>query len=110
MYVIIGFGLTGILIIAAGVLIREFKFYNLMAGYNTMPPEKKKAYNPEPLAKKLGLFLYCFGSITVIVGMVLYSLRHLKLAVLFITSGYSFITIIAVIVFIIKETKNLNDM
>ena len=46
MHTIIAFGLSGVVMIILGILIRECKFYNLIAGYDTMPAEKKKSYNP----------------------------------------------------------------
>ena len=42
MYTIIAFLLSGVVMIIFGILIRECKCYNLIAGYNTMPVEKKK--------------------------------------------------------------------
>lgn len=42
--------LTAGLFILIGVLIKNFKFYNLIAGYNTMPAEKKATYDIEKIA------------------------------------------------------------
>ena len=47
MYTIIAFILSGVVMIIFGILIRECKFYNLIAGYNVMFDEKKKSYNPQ---------------------------------------------------------------
>lgn len=81
-----------------------------MAGYNTMPAEKKKLYNPKPLANKVGIFLYCAGIVTAIIGAVLHFVQASKLAVIFITLGYSIIILISVIIFITKEVSGLNDI
>ncbi len=107
---IFSFGAAGIVLIVFGILIRECKCYNLMAGYNTMPAEKKKTYDPAPLANKTGIVLYCAGSFTVIIGIVLHFFRHIKSVITAITVGYACIILVTVIVFIAKEARNLNDL
>lgn len=42
--------LTAGLFILIGVLIKYFKLYNLIAGYNTMSAEKKGTYNIDSIA------------------------------------------------------------
>lgn len=42
--------LTAGLFILIGILIKNFKLYNLIAGYNTMSAEKKAEYNIEKIA------------------------------------------------------------
>ena len=110
MYTIIAFCLSGIVLIIFGILIREFKCYNLIAGYNTMPAEKKKSYNPQPLANKEGILLYCIGAFTAVLGIILHFAEYSKLLVTVITLGYSVLLIVAVIIFISKEAKGLNDI
>ncbi|MEL3913609.1 DUF3784 domain-containing protein [Treponema pedis] len=110
MYTLIAFFLSGVVMIIFGVLIRECKCYNLIAGYNTMPAEKKKSYNPQQLAGKTGIFLYCIGSFTVIFGIILHFAECSKLLTAAVTLVYSVILIIAVVLFIVKEAKGLNDM
>lgn len=107
---ILSFSLIGVLIIILGILIRECKCYNLMAGYNTMPAEKKKTYNPEPLARKTGIFLYGAGAATVATGIGLHFTQSSKIQVLLITLGYSLALVVACIIFIAKEAQNLNDV
>lgn len=107
---IFSFGAAGIVLIVFGILIRECKCYNLMAGYNTMPAEKKKTYDPAPLANKTGIVLYCAGSFTVIIGIVLHFFRHIRSAILLISAGYTCIILITVILFIAKEARSLNDL
>ena len=100
---ILSFSLIGAVIIILGILIRECKCYNLMAGYNTMPSEKKKAYNPEPLARKTGIFLYGEGAATIAIGIVLHFVQFSKLLVLFIAPGYSLALVAATVVFTAKK-------
>ena len=110
MYTIIAFILSGVVMIIFGILIRECKCYNLIAGYNTMPVEKKKSYNPQPLANKEGIFLYCIGAFTVVFGIIFHFVEYSKLLSMIISLGYSVILIVAVIIFIAKEAKELNDI
>lgn len=110
MYTIIAFCLICIVMIIFGILIRECKCYNLIAGYNTMSTEKKKSYNPAPLADKVGIFLYCVGAFTIVFGIILYFVEYSKLLATVITLSYSVILLVAVIIFIAKEAKNLNDI
>jgi len=42
--------LTAIIFIVLGILIKYGKMYFLIAGYNTMPKEKKEKYNIEGIA------------------------------------------------------------
>lgn len=42
--------LTAGIFIVFGILIKNFKLYNLIAGYNTMSVEKKATYNIEKIA------------------------------------------------------------
>ena len=110
MHTIIAFCLSGVVMIIFGILIRECKFYNLIAGYNTMPAKKKESYNPQPLANKEGMFLYCIGSFTVVFGIILRFVEYSKLLTVFIIVGYSVILLVAVVIFIVKEAKGLNDI
>ena len=41
---------TAIIFIVLGILIKYGKFYNLIAGYNTMSKEEKAKYNIEKIA------------------------------------------------------------
>ncbi|UTD12281.1 DUF3784 domain-containing protein [Treponema denticola] len=110
MYTIMAFCLSGIVMIIFGILIRECKCYNLIAGYNTMPAEKKKSYNPAPLANQVGIFLYWIGTFTIVFGIILHFVEYSKLLATFITVGYSVILLVAAIIFIAKEAKGLNDI
>ena len=42
--------LTALIFVICGVLIKYGKFYNLIAGYNTMSREDKEQYNIEKIA------------------------------------------------------------
>lgn len=56
--------------ILIGVLIKNFKFYNLIAGYNTMSAEKKAIYNIEKIAT-LFRNVFFFMAIVIISGYIL---------------------------------------
>ena len=110
MYTIIAFCLSGIVMIIFGILIREYKCYNLIAGYNTMPAKKKKSYNPAPLANQVGIFLYWIGTFTAVFGIILHFVAYSKSLTAVITIGYSVILLVAAVIFIAKEAKGLNDI
>lgn len=56
--------------ILIGVLIKNFKFYNLIAGYNTMSTEKKATYNIEKIAT-LFRNVFFFMAIVITLGYIL---------------------------------------
>jgi len=57
--------MTGMLLssifIILGILIVRYKYYNLIAGYNSAPEHIKKQYNIEGLAKHIGNGLITLG-------------------------------------------------
>jgi len=61
-----------------GIIIRELKAYDLIAGYNTMPDEEKAQYDIESVANQLGILLYFFALLAAIVMLLLY-FAHLSL-------------------------------
>lgn len=52
----------GILYIVVGIIVKHFKWYFLISGYNTMPAEEKKKYNIVALAT-LFRNVFVFGGI-----------------------------------------------
>ena len=44
------FIIVGAFIGISGIIIKHFRFYNLIAGYNTMPSEEKAVFNIERFA------------------------------------------------------------
>ncbi len=56
---------TGISLILLGIVIKYGKAYNLIAGYNTMSKEAKKAYNIEAFAGLLGNALFLIGTLII---------------------------------------------
>ncbi len=84
---------VGILCIVLGILVRYFKFYWLISGYNTMSKEKRKNVDTEPLGRLMGNFMFLLGG-AMILGAVLIStgLRTagmvLIIATLFILTPY----------------------
>lgn len=61
-----------------GIIIRELKAYDLIAGYNTMPDEEKAQYDIESVSNQLGILLYFFALLAAIV-MILFYFAHLSL-------------------------------
>ena len=61
-----------------GIIIRELKAYDLIAGYNTMPDEEKAQYDIESVANQLGILLYFFALLAAIV-MILFYFANLSL-------------------------------
>ena len=61
-----------------GIIIRELKAYDLIAGYNTMPDDEKTQYDIEPVANQLGILLYFFALLAAIV-MILFYFAHFSL-------------------------------
>ncbi|MGB0896256.1 MAG: DUF3784 domain-containing protein [Flavobacteriaceae bacterium] len=58
--------LTAGLFILIGILIKNFKFYNLIAGYNTMEPEKKALYDIDKIAT---LFRNVFFAMAILIAI-----------------------------------------
>ncbi|MFC2289052.1 MAG: DUF3784 domain-containing protein, partial [Treponema lecithinolyticum] len=58
--------------IGGGIAIREFKMYDLIAGYNTLSPDEKIKYDISSVANKVGLMLYFFAILTAIFGAILF--------------------------------------
>lgn len=59
--------LTAVLFILIAILIKNFKFYDLIAGYNTMSDNKKATYNIEKIAALFAYVLY-FMAATILIG------------------------------------------
>jgi len=90
--------ITSIFLIIIGVIIKNGKMYNLIAGYNTMPQEKKKNFDITGFAS---LMRNCF----VLMGMIIivghYILSYLELIKL--TNFLIIISVLGILpIFIIK--------
>lgn len=62
--------LTALIFIVSGILIKNFKMYNLLAGYNSMPKEEKAKYDIERIAMAIkhimfGMALVIFAGIAI---------------------------------------------
>lgn len=58
--------LTAVIFILCGILIKYGKFYNLMAGYNTMPKEEQAKYNIEKIATLFRNIMFYMAIITIL--------------------------------------------
>jgi hypothetical protein len=47
--------------ILMGIAVHGFKWYFLIAGYNTMPKEKQERVNVKALGKLMGVYAYANG-------------------------------------------------
>ncbi len=65
--------ILGVFFIAIGLAVHVCKWYFLIAGYNTMPREKKKNVNTEALGRLIGVYFYINGGVFIGMG-ILYAL------------------------------------
>lgn len=71
-YMIFGITLCTVLIlIIPGVLVKHFKTYWLISGYNTMSKEKKKNVDIEGLSKLVGNFCFGLAALILIAGVLM---------------------------------------
>jgi hypothetical protein len=62
----ISLGATALLLIVLGFVMLKGKGAGLIAGYNTMPAEKKAKYDKEALCKCIGKLLLTLGVLTLL--------------------------------------------
>jgi hypothetical protein len=60
---------TGAFFIAIGLAVHVFKWYFLIAGYNTMSKEKKAKVDTEGLGRLMGIYSYVNGGVFIVVGL-----------------------------------------
>jgi preprotein translocase subunit SecG len=66
--------IIGITFIILGLMVHVFKWHFLIAGYNTMPKEKKENVNIEGLGRLMGIYAYANGMVFLGTG-ILYALN-----------------------------------
>jgi len=64
--------LLSTIFIILGILIYRYKYYNLIAGYNSAPEHKKKQHDIEGLAKHIGNGLITLGVLLILGTILLY--------------------------------------
>jgi heme/copper-type cytochrome/quinol oxidase subunit 2 len=75
--------------ILIGIAVHGFKWYFLIAGYNTMPKEKKERVNVKALGKLMGIYAYANGIVFFVMG-ILYALDiKISMAPAFVFMGIS---------------------
>ncbi len=67
--------LAAVMVLIFGLLIKFFKFYNLIAGYNTLPEDQKENVNIEGLANLVGNGLLVMAGV-LLLGALLIWLGH----------------------------------
>lgn len=102
------FFLSGLLIIIVGILIGKFKYYNLIAGYNTMPLSKKKKINIHAYGKAFLKVFLIMGFIIIIDSFAIFlfgeSGIHAAIFIFTVLSGVIYLIAISK-----KYTINEND-
>ncbi|MBV1757178.1 MAG: DUF3784 domain-containing protein [Dethiosulfatibacter sp.] len=61
--------IIGAFFIAIGLAVHVFKWYFLIAGYNTMSKEKKANVDTEGLGRLMGVYSYVNGGVLIIMGI-----------------------------------------
>jgi len=109
LYVILG--VMFLSFVGGGVMIRELKAYDLIAGYNTMPDEEKAHYDIVSIANRLGIMLYSFALLAVIVIVLFYfgnfSLLMKELIMLGYVTIVMFMLGIAILIFNRKNIRKI---
>lgn len=59
----------GVLFILIGLAVHVFKWYFLIAGYNTMPKEKKAKVDTAGLGRLMGIYAYINGGMFLLIGV-----------------------------------------
>ncbi len=94
-----------------GIIIRELKAYDLIAGYNTMADEEKAHYDIVSIANRLGIMLYSFALLAVIVMVLFYfgnfSLLMKELIMLGYVTIVMFMLGIAILIFNRKNIRKI---
>ncbi|HHT46837.1 MAG TPA: DUF3784 domain-containing protein [Firmicutes bacterium] len=67
------YSIIGVFFVAIGLAVHVCKWYFLIAGYNTMPREKKAKVNTEALGRLMGVYFYINGGVFIGMG-ILYAL------------------------------------
>lgn len=61
--------IIGVLFIVIGLAVHVFKWYFLIAGYNTMSKEKKAKVDTRGLGRLMGIFAYVNGGLFIMMGV-----------------------------------------
>ena len=104
-------GLMFLSFVGGGIMIRELKVYDLIAGYNTMADEEKAHYDIVSIANRLGIMLYSFALLAVIVIVLFYFANFSLLMKELIMLGYVTIVMfmlgIAILIFNRKNIRKI---
>ena len=104
-------GLMFLSFVGGGIMIRELKVYDLIAGYNTMADEEKAHYDIVSIANRLGIMLYSFALLAVIVMVLFYfgnfSLLMKELIMLGYVTIVMFMLGIAILIFNRKNIRKI---
>jgi len=63
------FFIIGAFFITIGLAVHVLKWYFLIAGYNTMPKEKKTNVDTKSLGRLMGIYSYVNGGVFIVVGV-----------------------------------------
>ncbi|MGI5084162.1 DUF3784 domain-containing protein [Treponema putidum] len=101
----IAFYIIAAVLAVFGILIRKFKFYFLIAGYNMMSKEEKEEYNTSSIGKHVGLSLYFLSGLSLTVGLFFRFFQMSKQTEKLIIAVYVILTMITVSILLVKENK-----
>lgn len=96
----------GAFFIFVGLSVHVFKWYFLIAGYNTMPKEKKANVDVKSIGRLIGIYSYINGGVLIIMGVLkaLGFKQALMLAILFIS-----VSTIYLLIKVQKHDGNIYD-
>jgi hypothetical protein len=91
--------------IAMGLAVHVFKMYFLIAGFNTMPKEKKENVDKEGLGRLMGYYSYANGAVFLIIGIM--NAFDIKISI---TAGIVFLAISTVYLLIKAQKFDKNPL
>ena len=68
------FLVAGLILIGLGYIVHKLKQYDLIAGYNTMPDDKKENFDITRYARHFGIVFYLMGIVTILLSVIEYLL------------------------------------
>lgn len=94
--------IIGVFLIVLGIVVKHFKLYFLIAGYNTMTKAEKEEVNIEKVASLLRFVFGVIGLAFITLGMVVSKLENPEIV------NYVFFTVIigTVVFFIVKSNSS----
>ena len=96
------FIIAGVFIIITGTTIKHYGLYDMIAGYNTMSPEKKSSFNIEKFATLMRNVFIFMGSFIVVGALI-----NMWLKTEFISVIITFLSLIIGLTYLITQGQRL---